>query len=103
MLHAAQRAADLSDSVVLEPEVNQRRVLREHLPELQRALQSTGTTAHICAGTGLTPATSALGLGSPLPHLQRDWAHPCHICNGPELTLPHLARAWAQLLPKSAP
>ena len=23
---------------------------------------------------------SALGLGSPLPHLHQDWAHPCHIC-----------------------
>jgi hypothetical protein len=37
---------------------------------------------HICAGTGLTPATSAPGLGSPLPHLHRDWAHPCHISTG---------------------
>jgi hypothetical protein len=27
-------------------------------------------------------ATSALGLGSSLPHLRRDWAHPCHICTG---------------------
>ncbi len=27
--------------------------------------------SHICAGTALTP---------PLPHLHRDWAHPCHIC-----------------------
>ena len=27
---------------------------------------------HICTGTGLTPATSAPGLGSPLPHLRRD-------------------------------
>ena len=35
----------------------------------------------ICAGTGLTPATSAPGLGSPLPHLRRDWAHPAHICS----------------------
>ncbi len=26
---------------------------------------------HMCAGTGLTPATSAPGLGSPLPHLRR--------------------------------
>jgi hypothetical protein len=25
---------------------------------------------------------SASGLGSPLPHLHRDWAHPCHICSG---------------------
>ncbi len=26
-----------------------------------------------------TPATSAPGLGAPLPHLRRDWAHPCHF------------------------
>jgi hypothetical protein len=41
---------------------------------------------HTCATTGLTPATSAPGLGSPLPHLRRDWAHPC----------PHLHRDWAR-------
>ena len=29
-------------------------------------------------------ASSAPGLGSPLPHLHRDWAHPCHICTGTE-------------------
>jgi hypothetical protein len=38
--------------------------------------------AVICAGTGLNPATSAPGLGSPLSHLHRDWARPCHICAG---------------------
>jgi hypothetical protein len=27
-----------------------------------------------------TAPTSAPGLGSPLPHLPQDWAHPCHIC-----------------------
>jgi hypothetical protein len=32
--------------------------------------------------TGLIPATSARGLGSPLPHLHLDWAWPCHICTG---------------------
>jgi hypothetical protein len=32
--------------------------------------------SHIRTGTGLTAATSAPGLGSPLPHLRRDWAHP---------------------------
>jgi hypothetical protein len=37
---------------------------------------------HICAGTGLTPATSAPGLSSPHPHLRREWAHPTHICAG---------------------
>ena len=32
--------------------------------------------------TWLTLATSAPGLGSPLPDLLWDWAHPCHICTG---------------------
>ena len=32
---------------------------------------------HICSGTGPTPATSAPGLGPPLPHLHRDWAALC--------------------------
>ena len=32
-----------------------------------------------------TPPTSAPGLGSPRPHLHRDWAHPCA----------HLHRDWA--------
>jgi hypothetical protein len=31
------------------------------------------TPYHICTGTGLIPATSAPGLGSPLPPLRRDW------------------------------
>jgi hypothetical protein len=45
----------------------------------------TGTGAHpchICTGTRLTPATSATGLGSPLPHRHRDWAHRSHIDTG---------------------
>jgi hypothetical protein len=29
---------------------------------------------HLCARTGLTPATSAPELGSPLPHRHRDWS-----------------------------
>ena len=29
-----------------------------------------------------TPAKSAPGLGSSLPHLRRDWPHPCRICAG---------------------
>ena len=41
---------------------------------------------NIRADTGLTPATSAPGLGSPLPHPCRDWAHPCHICARAGLT-----------------
>jgi hypothetical protein len=41
---------------------------------------------HICTGTGLAPAPSAPGLGSPLPHPHRDWAHP--ITSAPGLRLP---------------
>jgi hypothetical protein len=37
-----------------------------------------------CTGAGRAAATSAPGLGSPLPHLHRDWAHPP--------ALPHLHR-----------
>jgi hypothetical protein len=33
-------------------------------------------------GSGLTPATSAPGLGSPPPHLHQERAHPCDICTG---------------------
>ena len=42
--------------------------------------------SHICAGTGLTAATSAPRLSSPLPHLHRDWARPSHICTATGLT-----------------
>ena len=50
---------------------------------------------HICAGTRLTHPTSAPGLGSPLPHLHRDWAHPCHICAGVPA---QMWQAWACML-----
>ena len=54
---------------------------------------------HICAGAGLTPATSARGLGSPLPRLHRDWAHPCHICAGTRCLgrrRPQRMRRWCE-------
>ncbi len=35
-----------------------------------------------CALLAHTLPTSAPGLGSPRPHLRRDWAHPAHICAG---------------------
>jgi hypothetical protein len=61
---------------------------------------------HLYTGTGLTAATSAPGLGSPLPPLRWDWAHPCHLCAGTGLApatsalglgspLPPLRRDWA--------
>jgi hypothetical protein len=34
------------------------------------------------------------GLGSPPPHLRRDWAHPRHICAGTWLAPPHLHGDW---------
>jgi hypothetical protein len=45
-----------------------------------RERQCAPTHTHICTGTGPAPATSAPGLGSPQPHLPRDWARPSHIC-----------------------
>ena len=64
------------------------RVLGSPRPHLHRdwaahICAGTGLTpAHICTGTGLAPPTSAPGLGSPRRHRHRDWAHP----------LPHLYR-----------
>ena len=56
-------------------------------------------------------ATSAPGLGSPRPHLRRDWAHPCHICTGTGLTpatsAPGLGRScgglWTAVVPGELP
>jgi hypothetical protein len=73
-------------------------------------MKTVPTTArqqlHARAGSVLTPPTSAPELGSPLPHLHRNWAHPCHICartglNPPTSALglgsplPHPHRDWA--------
>ncbi len=48
---------------------------------------------HVSTGTGLAPATSAPGLGSPLPRLHRDWGSP----------LPHLRRGLGLTAATSAP
>jgi hypothetical protein len=61
--------------------VNSGHVLHPPLPRPCRGL-GPPLSAHICAGTRPTPPTSAPGLGSPRPHLHRDWAHPCHACAG---------------------
>ena len=42
-------------------------------------------TCHICTSTGFTAATSAPGMGSPVPYLHRDRARHCHICAGTAL------------------
>jgi hypothetical protein len=49
------------------------------------------------------PAPSALRLGSPLPHLRRDWAHPAHICAATGLTPPTSAPEPASPLPHLQP
>jgi hypothetical protein len=49
--------------------------------------------ARLGTGTGLTPTASAPGPGSPLPHLHRDWAQPCHICTSTRLA--NLLLDWA--------
>ena len=46
-----------------------------------RRIRSGAHPFHVI-GTGLTPATAALGLGSPLPHLHQAWAHPATSAQG---------------------
>ena len=76
----------------------------KHAPHAVRAgpvPQRRRAAAHICAGTGLTPATFAPGLGSLLIHLHWDLAHPAHICTETGLIPPtaHLHRGWAHRWP----
>jgi hypothetical protein len=49
-----------------------------------------------------TPALSisAAGCGVPLPHLHRDWAHPCHVCAGSGLTPATSAPGLGSPLPR---
>jgi hypothetical protein len=76
--------------------------------EVRRTVESAGSIARdwaigpsmmifthkICSATwshgrrweSIGPRLSAPGLGPPLPHLHRDWAHPCHICTGTGFT-----------------
>jgi hypothetical protein len=72
---------------------------RMNLRTRQVELKTTEETARVCAilppglglaapipapglSGGLTPPTSAAGIGSPLTTLHRDFAHLCHICTG---------------------
>jgi hypothetical protein len=48
----------------------------------RRAVGSAYTWHRGNGPCGSPLATSAPGPGSPLPHLHRDWARPCHICTG---------------------
>ena len=52
--------------------------------------------SHAALAPAATAATSASAPGSPLPHLHRDGARPCHICARTIASrLPHLHRDWA--------
>jgi hypothetical protein len=55
-----------------------------HWPKCRRGVRwCSAYTWHRGNGPCGSPlATSAPGPGSPLPHLHRDWARPCHICTG---------------------
>jgi hypothetical protein len=50
--------------------------LKDDWHRISRRRAAKVPSDHICAGTGLAPATSAPGLGSPLPHLHQDWHLP---------------------------
>ena len=53
-------------------------------------------SSDVFTGTGLTPPTSAPGLGSPRPRLHRDWARPCQVGAGPALRPSgRVCRSWA--------
>ena len=49
--------------------------LTEKVVSFAQALNERSFVSHICTGTrtALAPTTSALIMGSPLPHLHRDW------------------------------
>ncbi len=70
--------------------------------QLCAATMARELACHVCAGTGLTAATSAPGLASLLPHLRRDWPHCCHICAGTGLTAATSARKFCMSAPASA-
>jgi hypothetical protein len=48
-------------------------------------------------------ATSAPGMGSPLPRLHQDWAHPCHICAATGLAPSHICTGTGLTAATSAP
>jgi hypothetical protein len=56
------------------------RPITPSLPMAHINLPETGQRDVMCVTCATIPATSAPGLGPPLPHLLGDWAHPCHIC-----------------------
>jgi hypothetical protein len=72
-----------NDTASLLPSAAQPSPRGQSRPTTSDATLRVRLPCHICTGTGPTPATSAGGLGSPLPHMHRDWARP-------RRPLPHL-------------
>jgi hypothetical protein len=83
---------------------------------LARLCRDWAHPCHICTGNGLGPATSAPGLGAPLPHEDRDWGSPLptsapglrpttayHICAGTGLTADHISIGTGLTPPTFAP
>ncbi len=97
-------AAEHGHELALDVQRRGRRVSKDGACDLWKA-------EVVCEHHWSTPVSSCGGRqrvsGSPLPHLHRDWARPCHICTGTGLTpatsapglgspLPHLHRDWAR-------
>ena len=55
-------------------------------PKSCTALILNGLTEHVPLTIHEANASEGVGLGAPLPHLRRDWVHPCHIGTGTGLT-----------------
>jgi hypothetical protein len=73
---------------------------RQTKPNLEEPLAAAAvkqTQAQVTLG--LTAATSAPGLGPPLPHLRRDWAHPATSAPGLGLIAATSAPGLGSLLP----
>ena len=60
--HRCQAAIDVLDTLV-----------QAQVPHLNQDWADSPCPQHVYTGTRVTRATSAPGLGSPLPHLRRDW------------------------------
>jgi hypothetical protein len=82
LLPAVPAGPHLPDGRQTEPRAGRPRVLLRH--------QHPGSRA-----AGLTPPTSAPGLGSPRPDLRRDWARPPTSAPGLGSPRPRLHRDWA--------